>query len=85
MSALQRVRQWAEDNGHEIKLERGDAKDHPDPNVDHESVSGEVWYMAVSLDEPFRFQATSGWQDTVETAAHVLVEQLISVGEDVPE
>jgi hypothetical protein len=41
--------------------------------------------MAVSLDEPFRFQATSGWQDAVETAAHVLVEQLISVGEDVPE
>ena len=41
--------------------------------------------MSMSLDEPFRFEATSGWQDTVETAARVLVEQLILVGEDLPE
>jgi len=85
MTAVQRVRQWAEDNGHEIKLERGDARDHLDPNDDHGSISGEAWCMSISLDEPFRFAATSGWQETVETAAHVLVEQLISVGEDLPE
>lgn len=84
MTALQQVRKWAEDEGHEIKLERTDAQDHRDPNAARESVSGEVWCMSVSLDEPFKFEATSGWQDTVEKAAHLLVEQLTSVGEDLP-
>lgn len=85
MTELQRVRRWAGDNGHEIKLERRDAGDHRDSNVDHASVPGEVWCMSMHLDEPFRFTATSGWHDTVETAAHLLVGQLISIGEDVPE
>ena len=85
MTALRRVRKWAEDNGHEIKLERKDAEHRSDPNDDRESVADEVWCMSVSLEESVRFEATSGWQDTVETAARVLVEQLISVGEDVPE
>ncbi len=41
--------------------------------------------MSISLEESVRFDATSGWQETVETAARVLLEQLIAVGEDVPD
>jgi len=83
MTALQRVRTWAEDNGHEIKIERRPPEDRADPKTDG-PVPGE-WRLSMSLEESILFEATSGWQETVEAAARVLVEQLIAVGEDVPE
>jgi hypothetical protein len=85
MTAMQRVRSWAEDNGHEIKLERKDAEPRGGPNDDPETVSDGAWRMFVSLEESVRFEAASGWQDTVETAARLVLEQLIAVGEDIPE
>ncbi len=84
MTAMQRVRRWAEDNGHELKLERRDADQRRDPIDDREVPDG-AWRMSVSLEESVRFEATSGWQDTVETAARLVLEQLLAVGEDVPE
>ena len=84
MTALHRIRTWAEDNGHEIKIERKPADDRANPTTPG-SDSGEVWCMSMTLEESVRFDATSGWQDTVEAAARVLLEQLIAVGEDVPE